>query len=156
MSSPTDFDFFHGRWTVSHRRLLRRLAGCTEWQIFGGTSQVWPLLGGAGNVDDNWIDLPGAPYRAATIRSWDPAARTWQIWWLDARYPQALGTPMIGRFEGGVGTFYDETDFEGRPIQVRFLWSGVDSPSPRWEQAFSVDGGASWETNWEMDFTRAA
>lgn len=24
----------------------------------------------------------------------------------------------------------------------------------RWEQAFSVDGEATWETNWIMEFTR--
>jgi hypothetical protein len=37
---------------------------------------------------------------------------------------------------------------------VRFLWSRTAAPSPRWEQAFSADGGVSWETNWIMDFTR--
>jgi hypothetical protein len=25
---------------------------------------------------------------------------------------------------------------------------------PRWEQAFSPDGGQSWETNWKMTFRR--
>jgi NIPSNAP len=30
----------------------------------------------------------------------------------------------------------------------------VTSATPRWEQAFSVDGGKTWETNWIMDFTR--
>jgi hypothetical protein len=38
---------------------------------------------------------------------------------------------------------------------VRFLWTRTDTESPRWEQAFSDDGGRTWETNWEMDFTRA-
>ena len=43
---------------------------------------------------------------------------------------------------------------EGRPIRVRFLWSRITDTSARWEQAFSLDGGGSWETNWIMDFTR--
>ena len=36
----------------------------------------------------------------------------------------------------------------------------IDSPNPtpgtaaRWEQAFSADGGATWEVNWVMEFTR--
>ena len=38
---------------------------------------------------------------------------------------------------------------------MRFTWSGVEGPTPRWEQAFSTDGGSTWETNWVMDFTRA-
>ena len=42
-----------------------------------------------------------------------------------------------------------------RPILVRFIWSGVTTATPRWEQAFSDDGGRTWETNWVMDFTRA-
>ena len=155
MSTAQDFDFIHGRWTVAHRRLRRRLAGCTEWQTFGGSSHNWPLLGGAGNVDDNLIDLPAGAYRAATLRSWNPDSRSWQIWWLDARYPDSLGVPMVGRFVGGVGTFLADEDFEGRPIRVRFLWTRTDTASPRWEQAFSEDGGQTWETNWEMDFTRA-
>ena len=25
--------------------------------------------------------------------------------------------------------------------------------TPRWEQAFSDDGGLTWETNWVMEFT---
>jgi hypothetical protein len=37
---------------------------------------------------------------------------------------------------------------------VRFTWSGAATPTPRWEQAFSGDEGATWETNWIMDFTR--
>jgi hypothetical protein len=40
-------------------------------------------------------------------------------------------------------------------VLVRFLWSGVTTPTPRWEQAFSTDNGQAWETNWVMDFTRA-
>lgn len=156
ITAPTDFHFIFGHWQVQHRRLLKRLAGCTEWQTFGGTSHAWPLLGGCGTVDDNVIDLPGGSYRAATLRDWNPATRQWSIWWLDGRHPGRLGVPMVGSFEAGVGSFHTDEDFEGRPIRVRFLWTRTGTASPRWEQAFSEDGGRSWETNWEMDFTRTA
>ena len=63
---------------------------------------------------------------------------------------------MQGSFEAGIGSFYAEEDFEGRPIRVHFLWTRTDTAAPRWEQAFSEDGGRTWETNWEMDFTRVA
>jgi hypothetical protein len=46
--------------------------------------------------------------------------------------------------------------FEGQPIRVRFLWLEITARSPRWEQAFSPDGGTSWKTNWIMTFTRIA
>lgn len=154
MSSATDFDFFHGRWAVHHRRLKDRLAGCTEWETFGGSSSVQPLLGGAGNIDDNVIDLPAGSYRAATLRSFDAATKQWAIWWLDGRYPHTVDVPMVGRFENGIGTFFADDSLRGQPIRVRFIWSRITATTARWEQAFSTDGGKSWETNWEMDFTR--
>ncbi|WP_192177816.1 DUF1579 family protein [Mesorhizobium amorphae] len=151
-----DFDFFHGRWSVSHRRLRTRLAGDTNWDMFGGTCDVRPILGGLGNVDDNVIELPGGTYRAATVRTFDPATKQWSIWWIDGRNPLTIDVPMRGSFEDGVGTFLCDDVFEGRPIRVRFLWSGITEKSARWEQAFSPDGGKSWETNWIMEFARQA
>ena len=166
MSSPDgrdDFNFFFGRWTVQHRRLRDRLAGSKTWDNFGGSSHAQALLGGLGNVDDNVIELPpelGGPYRAATLRAFDPQHHAWRIWWLDGRMPTEIGVPMLGRFEGEgggrQGVFYADEDFKGRPIRVRFLWLHTLTERPRWEQAFSTDGGRSWETNWEMDFTRLA
>jgi len=61
---------------------------------------------------------------------------------------------VVGSFDGNVGTFEGEDVHAGRPILVRYTWSRVDTPSPRWEQAFSEDGGQTWETNWINDFTR--
>lgn len=150
-----DFDFLIGDWEVHHRRLVRRLAGCTEWQSFGGRSRLVKVLGGQGTVDDNEIDLPGGAYRALTVRSFDPASGQWAIWWLDQRWPHRIDVPMIGRFSDGIGRFHADDAFEGRPIRVRFLWTDTASGSPHWEQAFSADGGQTWETNWQMRFVRA-
>ncbi len=149
------FDFFHGRWRVAHRRLKSRLSGCTAWEEFVGSCVVRPLLGGAGNVDDNVIELPAGAYRAVTLRAFDPRTMRWSIWWLDGRDPHQLDTPVVGEFEDDVGAFYADDRFEGRAIRVRFLWTQTRTASPRWEQAFSEDGGATWETNWVMQFTSA-
>jgi hypothetical protein len=62
---------------------------------------------------------------------------------------------VTGGFSGATGTFEGTDTHRGRAVQVRFIWSGVTTPAPRWEQAFSGDGGKTWETNWVMDFTRA-
>jgi hypothetical protein len=153
-----DFGFLVGRWRVAHRRLKARLAGCTEWETFGGTSELRLLMNGHGTIDDNVIELPAGTYRAVTLRSYDAATGLWAIWWLDGRMPHRIDAhPLVGRFDAeGVGTFYADDEFEGRPIRVRFLWSDITAASCRWQQAFSDDGGASWETNWIMDFTRVA
>ncbi len=149
-----DFDFFIGNWKVKHRRLKERLANCQEWQEFDGNTSVSKILDGAGNVDDNLLDMPGGAYRAATLRSFDAEKGIWSIWWLDGRYPTQLDAPMQGRFVNGEGQFYADDTFAGQTIRVRFLWSIPAPDQPRWEQAFSVDDGIHWETNWIMDFQR--
>lgn len=149
-----DFDFQQG-WNVRHRRLKQRLAGCTEWEEFDGTCTQFPVLGGNGNIEDNFLHLPAGDYRAVAIRSFDVATGTWAIWWLDQRAPHSLDVPVIGKFEHGTGTFLAEDMLEARPIRLRFLWLATDTATPRWEQAMSDDDGASWETNWTMDFGRA-
>ena len=151
-----DFNFFIGNWSVSHRRLKERLANCHEWQEFAGTCTVMKILGGQGNFDDNFLELPDAGYRAATLRSFDEATGLWSIWWLDSRFPGQLDTPVRGRFENKVGQFFADDSFAGLAIRVRFLWTQTNPDAPRWEQAFSVDGGVTWETNWTMDFKRTA
>lgn len=149
-----DFDFFVGRWRVHHRRLNERLAGCKDWTEFMGLCETRKILDGLGNIDDNLLELPGDTYRAVTLRTYNPKTQQWSIWWLDGRNPSALDPPMVGRFENSIGTFYANDTLKGRPIRVRFLWTMPAPDRPRWEQAFSADGGANWETNWIMDFTR--
>lgn len=150
-----DFDFLVGRWTVQHRRLKGRLEHSTEWETFPGTCETHLILGGQANVDDNVLELPGGPYRAATMRVFDPGAKTWSIWWFDSRHPHDLDPPVVGGFHNGVGTFFADDHFKDKPIKVRFVWSDISGTKARWEQAFSEDGGATWETNWVMEFTRA-
>jgi hypothetical protein len=149
-----DFDFFIGDWSVHHRRLRRRLAGDGQWDEFAGTTTVRKVLAGLGNFDEGPIALPGDPYVGATLRLFNPKSGLWSIYWMDSRNP-GLDPPMTGRFQEGRGLFQGDDTFEGRPIRVRFVWTPQDARSCRWEQAFSADQGASWETNWHMAFTRA-
>lgn len=154
MNYPPDFDFIIGDWHVSHRRLNARLQGCKDWTEFEGTSTTRRILGGFGNVEDNVLYFPAGDVRAAAFRSYDPATRTWAIWWLDGRVPNALDTPVIGSFCGAVGTFMATDILDGRSIQIRFIWRTNPGSNPTWEQAFSEDGGTTWETNWTMEFRR--
>jgi hypothetical protein len=153
-STEKDFDFLIGKWHVQHRRLRDRLIGSDQWQEFDGTCAMATLLGGKGNIDDNLLHLPGETYRAASLRVFDPQTRLWAIWWLDDRRPHSLDVPATGEFDGGVGHFYANDSVCGRPIRVRFRWTGTDTATPCWEQAFPPDAGASWEVNWTMEFSR--
>ena len=154
-TAPSDFNFAFGDWQVRHRRLRERLVGCTDWVEFDGEMSTRPVLGGFGNVEDNLLHLPEGAYRAIALRSFDPRSKQWSIWWLDGRTPDQIDVPVVGSFENGVGIFYADDTLNGAPIRIRFNWITADPAKPRWEQAFSADGGATWETNWTMDFRRA-
>jgi hypothetical protein len=151
----SDFNFQIGSWLVRHRRLKERLLNCGDWEEFNGTAQMRTILGGNGNVEDNFIEFPSGPYRAIALRSFDSASKSWAIWWLSSSAPHSLEVPVIGRFENGVGSFFADDMLRGQPVRIRFLWLRTDTLSPRWEQAMSADNGQSWETNWTMDFTRS-
>lgn len=151
-SAPTDFDFIIGDWRVEHERLDVRLANCTDWTQFEGFSSTTKMLGGFGNLEDNLLHFPSGSFRAVAIRSFCASSRTWSIWWLDGRNPTALDAPVVGSFADHVGLFYADDVLDGLPIKVRFTWTATPGEHPRWEQAFSDDGGGTWETNWRMRF----
>ncbi len=153
-ATASDFDFWFGSWDVRNRWLRRRLAGSDDWEEFDATVVARPLLDGVGNEDEFRTDHAGG-FIGMSFRFFDPERRRWSIYWADSRRPGELDPPVFGTFSGDVGLFEGEDVHRGRPILVRFTWSGVTTPTPRWEQAFSDDGGRTWETNWVMDFTRA-
>ena len=150
----SDFDFFMGRWRVHNRWLTKRLAGSDEWEEFEATSVARPLLDGLGNEDEFRTDHAGG-FIGMSFRFFDPEKERWSIYWADTRRLGELDPPVFGAFSDGIGVFQGEDVFEGRPILVRFIWSRTTTGKPRWEQAFSDDGGETWETNWIMDFTPA-
>lgn len=153
--AASDFDFFEGHWKVLHRRLKERLTDCQDWEHFEGRSSMQKLLGGLANVDDNLIHLPSGDYRALTLRSFNESNGLWSIWWLDGRHPDRLDVPVVGSFRNGNGTFFANDTYNGQAIRVRFVWTqSSELGLPRWEQAFSIDEGATWEVNWTMDFQR--
>lgn len=148
-----DFDFFIGSWKVHHRRLRERLKGSTDWEEFEGTSVARKILGGLGNIDDNILDRESGRVEGFTLRLYDPKSQQWSIYWADSVNVE-LQIPMVGGFENGRGEFFAQEIFEGKHIFSRFIWSNITPTSCRWEQAFSADGGKTWETNWVMDSTR--
>jgi hypothetical protein len=148
-----DFDFWMGRWRGHNRYLRERLVGCDDWDEFESKVIARSILGGAGNEDVMLTDWQGG-FIGMSFRFFDPQTRLWSIYWADSRRPGKLDPPVFGCFDGDVGTFEGQDEFEGLPVLVRFVWSGVTTATPRWEQAFSDDGGETWETNFTMDFAR--
>jgi hypothetical protein len=146
-----DFDFLIGSWTVEHRRLTQRLVGATDWDTFRGTAVCRAVLDGVGNVDE--ITLPALGAVGMTVRLFNRATGSWSLHW-SSSLTGTFEPPVVGGFEDGVGRFYGDDVHDGRPIRVRYVWDGITPTAARWQQAFSVDHGQTWETNWVMAFTR--
>lgn len=148
-----DFDFIHGRWTVAHRRLKQWGVGSDDWDEFRATANCEPRLGGMANIEE--MDCPERGWMGMAVRSFDLTTREWSIWWISDRDGR-LGAPVRGRFDADGCVLEGPDADEGRPVIARYIWSHIQSDAARWSQQFSYDDGATWETNWVMDFTRAA
>ncbi|MEU6234873.1 hypothetical protein [Kitasatospora sp. NPDC047058] len=146
-----DFDFLRGTWDVANRRRTDFLDAASPWEEFPAVSRATRHFGGGANVDE--IEFPTRGFSGLTLRLYDPAARTWSLYWSSSR-TGTLFPPVVGRFTDGRGEFHGDDHYDGRAVRVRFVWSGVTADSARWEQAFSADGGGTWVTNWIMDLTR--
>jgi hypothetical protein len=149
-----DFDFLFGTWRVQNRRLKARLQGSAEWEEFRSTCRARPILGGSGNLDEFTIDAPSGRIEAVTVRLYSPTTGEWSIYWSASPGSGRFDVPMVGRFEGPRGEFYSQEVFQGRHIFNRFIWTVISRDACRWEQAYSDDGGRTWETNWVMYFAR--
>jgi hypothetical protein len=148
-----NFDFLVGMWTSTQRRLREVLNNSDEWYEFPGDLRCWSVLDGAGNVDE--VTFPTLGYAGLTVRLYDAERDEWSIYWASTK--QGLGLPpQVGRFgDDGRGVFLSDDVDDGRPVRVAYIWSDITEASARWEQAFSPDGGVTWETNWVAEFRRA-
>lgn len=148
-----DFDFEIGAWQATVSRLQRPLSGSKDWVEYRGTSVVRKVWDGDANLGELDIAGPAGRIRGLSLRTYNPQTREWHIHWASSRDGE-VGPPMIGGFGNGRGEFYGREFLDGRAIYVRFIFSKMQADSFQIEQAFSVDGGRSWEPNWVAKFTR--
>jgi hypothetical protein len=147
-----DFDFLGGAWTLQNRRLKKRGVGSKDWEEFPAVDCAQLYLGGVVNVDEIHFTTKG--WAGVTFRNFDIEKRQWSIYWVNSKSGKMF-PPVLGGFAGDRGEFYGEDEDEGRPVKARFLWIKHGPDHAHWEQAFSYDGGKTWEVNWMNDLTRA-
>ena len=150
-----DFDFEFGDWTMHLKRRLRPLTGSTEWVEYEGDSVVRKVWGGAANLGEIDLKGPSGRLQGLSLRLYNPRTRQWNITFANINGAEP-GPPMYGRFKDGRGEFYTQETLDGRAILVRFIFSDITPTSFRFEQAFSADGGKTWEANWIATFTKVS
>jgi len=148
-----DFDFEIGTWKTHLKRLLHPLTGSTAWVEYVGTSVVRKIWDGRANLVELVADGPGGHFEGLNLRLYNPQSHQWGLNFASSG-GGTLSQPTIGEFKNGRGEFFDQEPFNGRAILVRFVVSDITQSSCRFEQAFSDDGGKTWEVNWIATDTR--
>jgi hypothetical protein len=148
-----DFDFNLGTWRTHVKRLLHPLTGSSTWAEYDGTSVVSKVWDGRANLLELEADGPAGRIEGLGLRLYNPESHQWSLNWASS-VDGEFQPPMIGQFVGGRGEFVDHEVFSGKSILSRNAFSDISPDFARFEQAFSDDGGRSWETNWVMTFTR--
>ena len=148
-----DFDFLIGKWKAHLRRLPDRLVGSTRWVEYDGISNHHKLLDSNANFEEFEVDGPAGHIEALSLRLYNPQSRQWSLNFANSA-AGTMAVPTLGEFRNGRGEFYDQETLNGRAILVRFLILPVSADTIRFEQAYSDDGGKTWELNWVALDTR--
>ena len=148
-----DFDFEIGTWRTQLSRLMNPLSGSTTWVKYEGTTVVRKVWGGLANLVELEAEGAAGRFQGLNLRLYNPQSRQWSLNFASVT-GGALTTPTIGEFKDGRGEFYSQETLNGRAILVRFVISDITADSCRFEQAFSDDGGKTWEVNWIAVDTR--
>jgi hypothetical protein len=148
-----DFDFEFGHWTCHLKRLLRPLTGSTTWVEYEGSSVVRQVWNGKANLGEIDLKGPAGRIEGLSLRLYNPQTGQWNISFANAA-GGTMGPAMIGGFKDGRGEFYNQETLNDRAIFVRFIFSDITPATFKLEQAFSDDGGKTWETNWIATFKR--
>ncbi len=142
-----DFDFEIGTWKTHLSRLVHPLTGSTTWVEYDGTTVVRPVWNGRANLVELEADGPGGHFQGLSLRLYNPSSRQWSLNFAGSS-AGVMTQPTIGEFKNGRGEFYDQEALNGRAILVRFVIVPITRDSCRFEQAYSDDGGKTWEVNW--------
>jgi len=149
-----DFDFHFGTWKTHIRRLVHPLSGSTTWVELDGTVTTRKVWDGRANLEELEAGNATTHLKGLTLFLYNPESHQWSQNFANINSGTLSQTPLIGEFKDGRGELFDQETFNGRTILVRFVWSDITPDSHHVEQAFSDDGGKTWEPNFIANLTR--
>lgn len=149
-----DFDFHLGNWKTRIRSLQHPLTGSTTWVEYEGTLVARKVWDGRAQLEELEADGSGRHIEDLLLFLYNPQTHQWSLN-AAASGDGVIGRPMFGEFKNGRGEFYSqEPALQGRSVLVRQVWSDITPTSHHFEQAFSNDGGRTWEPNFVATLTR--
>ncbi|HEX4067554.1 MAG TPA: hypothetical protein VHZ09_16160 [Acidobacteriaceae bacterium] len=150
------FDFDLGTWKMHSRRMMHPLTGAKDWAEMTGVTRDSKVWGGRANLAIVEFDAP-SHLQLLALRLYNPQSHQWSTNFATSGVGvlnAPVGHPVIGDFKDGQGEFYDQEPYNGRTILIRFRIGPVSADTAHSDQAFSDDGGKTWEINWVNDYTR--
>jgi hypothetical protein len=150
-----DFDFIFGRWKVHLKRRVHAASGHDTWSEFDGYGVYRKVWDGRANLNEFEADSPSGHVQGLTLRTYNPQTHQWNLYWASSQ-DGILDIPQVGQFRNGRGEFYAQDTVEGKVQLIRYVWTHKNPNSSHFEQAFSSDGGQSWEVNWISDMVRVS
>ena len=148
-----DFDWQLGDWKIHMRRMLHPLSDAESWTTYDGTVDVSKVWGGRANLAEIDTQGPSGHLQFLSLRLYNPQSHQWTLNFAHAG-SNLVGTPMYGQFHDGKGEFYDQITLDGKVMLERFSFGDISAGAGQDQQAFSADGGQTWEVNWINDQTR--
>jgi ketosteroid isomerase-like protein len=148
-----DFDFEIGTWKSDISRRLHPLTGSTTWVEMEATVVIRKVWNGRANLMELEADSPTGHLQELNLRLYNPQSHRWSFNFATSN-DGTMAPPMIGGFNNGRGEFIDQEPFKGKTILVRHVFTDITPDSHHFEQAFSDDGGKTWEPNFVATLTR--
>ncbi len=129
--------------------------GVDAWAEYDGTTVVTKVWNGRANLVALNVRGPAGHIEGLSLRLYGQESHQWSLNFSNSA-SGALTPPVIGGFHGGTGEFFGQDTVGGRIVLVRFVIAAITAQSCHFEQAFSDDGGRTWEVNWIATDTRVS
>jgi hypothetical protein len=141
-----DFDFSTGKWRTHISQLIHPLSHSNDWVKLEGEETTRSIGGGKGFLEEIEVVNASGHFNGINLYLYNPKTGQWSQTFtnLSTGVPE---NPKIGEFKDGTAELYSTKAFNERTVLVRGKWSNITTNTHTYEEAFSEDGGKTWETN---------
>lgn len=132
------FDFWLGEWDVTWGEGER------------GSNRVESILDGR-VIQENFDGNPSMPFRGMSLSVYKARLGKWQQTWVDN---EGNYWHFSGEFKDGRMILSTEDLIEGKKVLLRMVFYNISADRFDWKWQRSGDGGQTWQTRWEITYTR--
>ena len=134
-------DFWLGDWDLSYAK---------NGQVVHSANRITRVLDGCVILEE-FTGAPGTALDGRSVSTYDPAVSRWKQAWVDN---QGSYLDFDGEIAPGEVTFARSFTREGKKTMQRMIFRDIKRDSLKWLWQQSTDGGATWSTQWEIDYRR--